>query len=419
MNKKPKSNKSISRVKKVTNPAKERENIIKGKSLGPVNLRKKKTKPALTKVSKKITKTKKFVKDDSKLVKTKDDSKLVKTKDNSKLVKTKDNSVSKKNVKKNKIFTPYKSESVFFKKNVNIDSPIKANLQSAAKKNVQKSGFFSEEQELPSHYGTTNLRLLVRDPFWIYAYWEISETSWKNLTKKLSSNEVEGAKTILRLYEVSLIDFNGKNANHYFDIDVGAYINNWHINLWSDNESYVGEIGIRTQSGDFFALSRSNCVHTPRVGYSPRTEQMWMKFIDETEHSRYIVARVKANKNNKGLGGTNSNYRYRKIIFLTEEDIKNYYEDWQPSLKDVLLKKDSDKQYEKYLLFLEGASEEEREKILSKLPKGYYIKSRQKGASEEMVLVAEEESSSGFFAGASEFASGNFIGASEFFIKDW
>ncbi len=441
MNKKLKANKSIPRVKKVISPAKQRENITAGKSLVSATLRKKKNKPALTKVLKKITKTNKSAKGNSKLIKakkklvsatlskkknkpalTKGLKKITKTnkpvKGKSKLIKVKKKLVSKNNSIENEIIAGYKNESDFLEKSVNTDSSTKVNPQSESKKNIQKSISFSDEQELPSHYGTTYLKLLVRDPFWIYAYWEISETAWKNLNEKFSSNEISGAQTILRLYEVSLVDFNGKNANHYFDIGVGAYINNWHINLWTDNVSYVGEIGIRVQSGEFFALSRSNCVNTPRIGYSSRTEQMWMKFIDEKEHSRYIMARIKTDKKNNELGHKSSNKKYTKTIYLTEEDIRNYYKEWHPSLKDVLLKKDLAKNYKPYLLFLKGASDEEREKILSKLSKGYYSKNRIKGSSEERAFIGDSESTTVVFPGASESFSVNFIGASEAFIQD-
>ena len=400
MNKKLKANKSIPRVKKVSRPAKQRENITAGKSLVSATLPKKKNKPVLTKVLKKITKTNKSAKGDSKLIKVK--KKLV----------------SKNNSIEDKIIDGYKNESDFLEKSVNTDSFTKVNLPSESKKNIQKSISFSDEQELPSHYGTTYLKLLVRDPFWIYAYWEISETAWKSLNEKFSSNEISGAQTILRLYEVSLVDFNGKNANHYFDIGVGAYTNNWHINLWEDNVSYVGEIGIRIQSGEFFALSRSNCVNTPRVGYSPRTEQMWMKFVDEKEHSRYIIARIKVDKKNNELEYKSSNRAYTKPIYLTEEDIKNYYKEWHPSLKDVLLEKDWAKNYKPYLLFLKGASDEERKEILLKLSKGYYSKNRIKGSPDEGVFIGDSESTTVVFSGASESLSEHFIGASEAFIQE-
>ncbi|MCK5491907.1 MAG: hypothetical protein KAJ14_02215, partial [Candidatus Omnitrophica bacterium] len=164
--------------------------------------------------------------------------------------------------------------------------------------------------------------------------------------------------------------------------------------------------------------SRSNCVNTPRVGYSPRTEQMWMKFVDEKEHSRYIIARIKVDKKNNELEYKSSNRAYTKPIYLTEEDIKNYYKEWHPSLKDVLLEKDWAKNYKPYLLFLKGASDEERKEILLKLSKGYYSKNRIKGSPDEGVFIGDSESTTVVFSGASESLSEHFIGASEAFIQE-
>mgnify|MGYP000001285830 CR=1 FL=1 len=39
----------------------------------------------------------------------------------------------------------------------------------------------ADRYELPSHYGITRLTLLLKDPHWIYAYWEIAPESIRAL----------------------------------------------------------------------------------------------------------------------------------------------------------------------------------------------------------------------------------------------
>ena len=73
--------------------------------------------------------------------------------------------------------------------------------------------------ELPDAYGDNRIVLMVRDPEWLFTYWELRKDvvdSARNALIPLA----ESAKTILRVYDVTDIIFNGHNAHKYFDIEV-------------------------------------------------------------------------------------------------------------------------------------------------------------------------------------------------------
>lgn len=263
---------------------------------------------------------------------------------------------------------------------------------------------FVEHYELPVHYGTTRLTLMVKDPFWLYAYWEIARGSIESLRNTLTKEEIDRAKTILRMYDITLVDFNGYNANSYFDIEVGNTTNNWYVNLWCDNASYVGEIGLRCQDGRFFSLARSNYVNAPRVGYSPRAEQIWMRVEDKEPASAYVVAQIKRPLLRKASLPLKDSAK-KRAIYLTEDDIRNYYSELSPWLRDIIssrLSKLEGRGDLKYKFVLEGETKEERQAILSRLPKDYFLRKLLLGASEELVLGASERLVKGP-GGASDF----------------
>ena len=130
--------------------------------------------------------------------------------------------------------------------------------------------------ELPDRYGRTELVFLVVDPFLLFSYWEVTPESLRQAQSVLGA-EMQGARAVLRFYDVSLIRFDGTNAHHTFDIDIGLEARNWYVRLWTAEKSYCADLGFVTRTGRFHAITRSNVVHTPRAGVSNRDEERWMR----------------------------------------------------------------------------------------------------------------------------------------------
>ena len=129
---------------------------------------------------------------------------------------------------------------------------------------------------IPDHYGRTELVLMVVDPFHLFAYWEVTPKSLRQVQDVLDA-EMDGARAVLRLYDISLIHFDGTNAHFIFDIDISLEARNWYFPVWTAEKSYCGDLGFVARTGRFHAIARSNVVHTPRAGVSGRTEGPWMR----------------------------------------------------------------------------------------------------------------------------------------------
>ncbi len=133
----------------------------------------------------------------------------------------------------------------------------------------------TSSEELPSNYGDNKLVLMVRDPWWIFAYWEIQPETVERVKVMVPEEEREHLKFVMRVYDISYIDFNGANAHYYFDIPIPYGAEKWYINVNSPGRSWVAEMGWLSEKGKFYPVVRSNVVYTPLDGPSWITDEEW------------------------------------------------------------------------------------------------------------------------------------------------
>jgi hypothetical protein len=120
---------------------------------------------------------------------------------------------------------------------------------------------FEEEQFLfPESYGVNRVRLLVRDPEWVFAYWDVSPETMKGLTKSLGERALALSRLTLRVLDPV--------SGGMSDILLPPGARWWYIRTDAARRTYRAEIGITLPSGEFRQLAESNAVVTPRVGPS-------------------------------------------------------------------------------------------------------------------------------------------------------
>lgn len=133
--------------------------------------------------------------------------------------------------------------------------------------------------EPPDSYGDNRIVLMVRDPEWLFTYWEIRKEIMNNVLNTFGSL-AHSAKIVLRVYDVTDIIFDGNNAHKYFTIEVSGGARSWYIHVGEPNRSFCVDIGFLTPNGTFRILSRSNTVRTPRAGVSEVTDETWMSIAE-------------------------------------------------------------------------------------------------------------------------------------------
>lgn len=122
--------------------------------------------------------------------------------------------------------------------------------------------FKEKEYELPAGYGDDRLILMVRDPYFLHAYWEIGEK--KRLEIKEQQGNLIKAHRVLRVHHYSSSREEELSPAH-FDIEVSGDIGSQYIQLERPDSICYVELGLVAEEGNFFTILKSNYVHTPPV----------------------------------------------------------------------------------------------------------------------------------------------------------
>ena len=131
--------------------------------------------------------------------------------------------------------------------------------------------------KLPAGYGEDRITLMARDPSLTYAYWEatperlVKERSWFGMASEL----------VVRIYDITGVQFDGRNAVGYFDQDVAEPAGSWYFETGRPGHSFCADLGIRSPEGRFLTLARSNYITMPRDGVSDIIDEEWMLADEE------------------------------------------------------------------------------------------------------------------------------------------
>jgi len=121
---------------------------------------------------------------------------------------------------------------------------------------------------LPDTYNKDKLVCLPVNPHWIHIYWDFSKETIEKLKKFKNAT--------LRVYDVTYIIFNGKNAHRVFEVDIDPIeVKKYYFNVPSARANYIAEIGFK-RGDEFIPLLRSNFVETPPDSPGNLREEIWV-----------------------------------------------------------------------------------------------------------------------------------------------
>lgn len=120
----------------------------------------------------------------------------------------------------------------------------------------------SEDIELPESYNETRIVLLLRDPAWAFAYWDLQTVNRDAFRR---SNEFEGL--LLRVYSLESSDQSIAKCRTSFDIPVTLHDNRWYIHLPEQESNYRLSL-VAVENGTERLLALSNVVAVPRGALS-------------------------------------------------------------------------------------------------------------------------------------------------------
>ena len=143
-------------------------------------------------------------------------------------------------------------------------------------RHAPKRLFETERFVFPESYGINRVRLLVKDPEWIFAHWDVDPAVMTSLRSDLGERALALSRLTLRLSDTveggATVILLPKSARGFYIRADGAA------------RSYQAELGLTLPSGEFHALAASNTVRTPRVGRSPEAAPTRVRFDRSGSH---------------------------------------------------------------------------------------------------------------------------------------
>lgn len=129
--------------------------------------------------------------------------------------------------------------------------------------------------------------LMVPDPFWLHAYWELTHQSVQRAEAALKQDWY-GARPVIRLFDVTSTDTTSTSETPVRDVFVHGECNNWYIDIPQPPRSYRADIGYVSRRGEFFVLARSNVVTPPKAG-STEALDVGMGELDSKKAERLLA----------------------------------------------------------------------------------------------------------------------------------
>ncbi|MCP4547740.1 MAG: DUF4912 domain-containing protein [bacterium] len=128
--------------------------------------------------------------------------------------------------------------------------------------------------ELPEAYGENRITLMVRDPRWLFCYWEVTP-------RLLATARAEFDGPSRKVLRVHMLDAD----DHVFDgweQGVSDRASNWYLQSNRPGTRFRIELGLTDDSGRYIRLVISNTVVTPIDSPSEKWNEEWVGLSRET-----------------------------------------------------------------------------------------------------------------------------------------
>jgi len=122
------------------------------------------------------------------------------------------------------------------------------------------------------------LIVMVRDPYWLHAYWELSQRSVDRAQAALGQRW-HAARPVLRPYRSQ----GEASSIHERDISIHGGVRNWYVDVQDPPADYRLEIGYLANDSYFYCLARSNEVSTPPAGTSDALDENWTAVAEDAD----------------------------------------------------------------------------------------------------------------------------------------
>src|SRR5439155_4888755 len=156
---------------------------------------------------------------------------------------------------------------------------------------------------LPEGYGDNRLVIMSRDPFWFFAYWEITHERAEQVRTAHGRDSWDRAALILRVYDLGESTSTPIDAATFFDVEVNKSTRQWYVQVPVSGHVYVADLGLRWPDGKFVSLFRSNFIRQPLGRVSDKLDSQWMSVGLASEEWEIMARTAIGAGSSKGASG--------------------------------------------------------------------------------------------------------------------
>lgn len=149
-----------------------------------------------------------------------------------------------------------------------------------------------DETDLAESYNETEITLLLRDPLWAFAYWDLKDTDVEII------KNTPNAQLALRVYQIDVRQKGKSKKYKPFEIPVKLSDRKWYINLPTTGQEYSLEL-ILSGGSNQRVLCSSNCIKSPIISINPTNDSS----VDGSFYSILAVAGLQESSDFSEKGG--------------------------------------------------------------------------------------------------------------------
>jgi hypothetical protein len=158
--------------------------------------------------------------------------------------------------------------------------------------------------ELPETYGVDECEVLYKDPFWVFAYWEVTDGGLGAARAQLGPS-AETARLVLRLFTTT--EARGGVEREIKDVDLGGLHGRRYLPAPRPGAHLRVAVGLLSPEGYFAPIAHSSLIRVPPAEPSPPGPVEWMEVVPSRTRGRerepLVLVRRGAGHAERGLGG--------------------------------------------------------------------------------------------------------------------
>jgi hypothetical protein len=147
--------------------------------------------------------------------------------------------------------------------------------------NLKNLALISSSERNPQAPDSDRIVLIVRDAYWLQAYWEITKATVQRAKVALNGSW-HCAKPVLRLLQITSDGNTNSVENVTQEIEIHGGVKNWYINVPQPPGNYRIAIGYAAPDGKFHLIAKSNQVSTLSAG-NGTIDENWTDITNDVE----------------------------------------------------------------------------------------------------------------------------------------